>query len=331
MNRTTSRVPLQNRPQIRSAFSRTLILVCLIAFGVAGCSRRTLIRIDGSSTVFPITAAVAEEFRHENDAVNVAVGFSGTGGGFKKFCNHETDISNASRSVKKVEIEKCAGNGVEFMELTIAYDGLAVVVHPSNTFVKQVTVDQLNAIYASDTSVRTWQDVNPEWPAAKIEIYAPGADSGTHDYFVEAILGKKKRIRQDAAFNEDDNALIYGISRDNYAIGFFGVAYFEENKDKLRALPVVNPNTGEAVLPESNEVRTGNYAPLSRDMYLYVNIASLQTPEVRQFLDFYLNNAAQLSREVGYIALPEEMYAEARSKVKAAVARQSAGVHRASF
>ena len=283
--------------------------------GLLACTPKKKIEVDGSSTVYPITEAVAEEFRGVNSAVNVTVGVSGTGGGFKKFCNGEIDISDASRHIKQVEIDLCAENNIEYIELPVAFDGLAVIVNTKNDFAKQLTVDDLQKIFRSEEPAKTWSEVNPAWPAEEIKVYSPGKDSGTFDYFVEVILGKKAQMRPDAAYSEDDNILVTGVAGDEFAIGFFGLAYYEENKDKLNLVAVVNPETGAAVQPELETVKSGTYAPLSRPIFIYVSKAALAKEEVRQFVDFYMTEGGKLSQAVGYIPLTDDLYEENKQKI----------------
>ncbi len=264
--------------------------------------------IDGSSTVFPITQAVAEEFMRKNKQYNVTVGISGTGGGFKKFCAGETDISNASREIKKVEIEKCKENKIEFIELPVAYDALSIIVSHKNNFVDVVTVEVLKRIFDQNNPLKKWNEINPKWPNKEIKVYSPGQDSGTYDYFVEAILGKDGRVRPDAAFSEDDNILVKGVSEDEYAIAFFGVAYYEENKQVLKAIPVINPQTKQPVEPTLENVMNRTYIPLSRPLFIYVKKESLDKPGIKEFVNFYLEEGYELTKSVGYIPFPKPDY-----------------------
>lgn len=268
------------------------------------------IKIDGSSTVFPISEAVAEEFQNETRGkVKVTVGISGTGGGFKKFCAGEIDISDASRPIKEEERELCQDAGIEFIELPIAYDALTVVVNPENTNVESMTVDELKKMWSAETqdSVSKWSDVNPEWPQAELGLYAPGTDSGTFDYFSEAIVDKNHRT--DITGSEDDNILVQGVARDENAIAYFGYAYYEANKERLKAVAIDDGNG--PVLPSRETVENGTYTPLSRPIFIYVSKKAAERPEVSQFVDFYLKNSAEYSTEVGYIPLPPEAYASA--------------------
>lgn len=265
------------------------------------------VSVDGSSTVYPITEAVAEEFQKDHKNVRVTVGVSGTGGGFKRFATGETDISDASRPIKKAEMEAAKAGGVEFIELPVAYDGLTIVVNPANKFVDKLTIDQLKTIFLADKAAKTWKDVNAAWPAEPIKIYSPGTDSGTFDYFKEVIAGKDGSIRSDMSVSEDDNVLVTGVAGDKSAIGFFGYAYFEENKDKLRAIPIVN-DKGESVEATPKSIESGQYNPFSRPLFIYVNKKAAGRPEVKEFVEFYLDNAADLSKEVGYVPLPKAVY-----------------------
>lgn len=292
----------------RSNLKWLAIVALLGSLPLVSCKDRTQIQIDGSSTVYPITEAVASEFQGVDSAIHVTVGISGTGGGFKKFCAGKTDISDASRVVKKDELEKCAGANIEFIELPVAYDGLAVLVNPKNDFINQLTVEQLEKIFRAKDPATTWKEVNDEWPDEKIKVYAPGKDSGTYDYFVEAILGKGGQVRPDALFSEDDNTLVRGIAGDKNGVGFFGFAYYEENQDSLKLVPIVNPKSKQAVAPSLETVKNGTYSPLSRPLMIYVKRTAADKPEVKKFVDFYLANAAKLSKQVGYIPLSSEAY-----------------------
>jgi phosphate transport system substrate-binding protein len=277
------------------------------------------ISIDGSSTVFPITEAVAEEFRAIQPNVKVTIGVSGTGGGFQKFSRGETNISNASRPIKDVEIAACAENNVTYLGLEVAYDGLAVVVNPGNTWVDSFTVEELRKIWepAAQGKIMKWNQIRPEWPNEEIHLYGPGTASGTFDYFTEAINGKSGSSRGDYTASEDDHVLVQGIAGDKYGLGFFGLAYFEASKDKLKLIGVHNGT--EVVLPSLETVSNGTYSPLSRPMFIYVNSTSLKHPEVIEFVNFYIDNAAELSEDVGYIKLPAALYAKQKENFKAFV------------
>ncbi len=286
------------------------LLMILITFKISAATG-SVIKIDGSSTVYPITEAAGEEFQKaKKGKVRVTIGISGTGGGFKKFCRGETDISNASRPIMKTEMEVCKKNGIEFIELPVAYDGLAVMVSPKNTWVDKLTVDELRKIWepASQGKVTKWAQIRQGWPDASLKLFGPGVDSGTFDYFTEAIVGKPKASRGDYTSSEDDNVLVQGIAGDKYSLGYFGLAYYEENRDKLKLVPIVNPKTGKPVLPSTETVMDGSYQPLSRPIFIYVNLKSLERAEVKEFVEFYLKNASQLVREVKYIPLPAKAY-----------------------
>ncbi|WP_245600175.1 PstS family phosphate ABC transporter substrate-binding protein [Paenibacillus harenae] len=284
--------------------------------GQAASSLKGTIDIDGSSTVFPITEAVAEEFGKLHTNVRVPVGVSGTGGGFKRFCAGETAISNASRPIKDSEKKACKDKGISYLEFAVAYDGLSVLVNPKNTWVKSLTVEQLHAIFKADSTVKTWKDVNSAWPDEAIKIYSPGSDSGTFDYFTEAINKKAQSSRNDKqiTFSEDDNVLVQGIANDKNAIGYFGFAYYEENKKKLKLVPV---DAGKgAITPTPKTIANGTYAPLSRPLFIYVNKKEIARPEVKEFTKFYLQNAGKLATEVGYIALSSKWYQSQLKRVK---------------
>jgi phosphate transport system substrate-binding protein len=276
------------------------------------------IKVDGSSTVYPITEAVAEEFSAVAPKVRVTVGVSGTGGGFKRFYAGETDISDASRPIKADEARHCADGKIDFIELPIAYDGLTVVVNPANEWVYELSIDDIKKIFVdSPTKAKTWRDVRSDWPDRPIKIYAPGTDSGTFDYFKEVVAAEKNSaIRSDMSVSEDDNILVRGVAGDQGAIGFFGCAYYFENKDKVKAVPIVNASTKKAVLPSPDAIESGEYAPFSRPLFIYVNRKSAERPEVRAFVDFYLQNASRLAAEVGYVSLPADIYARSAANFK---------------
>jgi phosphate transport system substrate-binding protein len=268
----------------------------------------SVIRVDGSSTVFPITEAVAEEFQKQRPGSRVTVGTSGTGGGFQKFCRGETDISDASRPISKTEIEACSKGSIEYQEVAIAYDGLVVVVNPKNTWVDSMTVAELKKLWepAAASKVSRWSHVRDGWPDREIHLFGAGVDSGTFDYFTEAIVGKARESRGDYTSSEDDNVLVQGISGDELALGYFGMAYYEQNKDKLKLVAVDdgNPDNGAgAIAPSVDMVRSGTYRPLSRPLFIYVSTAALARPEVKAFVDFYLKQETALIQEVGYVPL----------------------------
>jgi phosphate transport system substrate-binding protein len=273
------------------------------------------ILVDGSSTVAPITAAVAEEFQKEYSNVRVPVGISGTGGGFTKFCRGETDISDASRPIKESETEQCKTNGIEYVELPVAFDGLSVMVNPANDWATCLTKDELKKIWEPEAEgvIMKWNQVRPEFPDAPLNLYGAGTDSGTYDYFTQAINGKEGASRGDFLPSEDDNVLVQGIAGDTYAMGFFGLAYYEENKDKLKLLGV--DNGAGCVEPNTQTVADGTYQPLSRPIFIYVNRARIdEKDEISAFVAFYLANAKTLVSEVGYIPLTDEIYALAQKR-----------------
>ena len=271
-----------------------------------------LIQVDGSSTVFPISEAVAEEFQKANPNVRVTVGISGTGGGFQKFCRGETDISDASRPIRPAEMETCAKAGIEYIELPIAYDGLAIVVNPKNTWATSVTVAELKTLWSPDAQgkVLRWNQVRPSWPNREIRLFGAGVDSGTYDYFTEAVVGKEGASRGDFTSSEDDNVLVQGVSSDELALGFLPFAYVEQNQDKLKLVPVDDgkPENGSGPLtPSAETVRDGTYQPLSRPLFIYVAKKAAERPEVQKFVDAYFS-ASALIREVGYVELTPQIY-----------------------
>lgn len=268
------------------------------------------VTVDGSSTVFPITEAAAEDFQKaQRGKIRVTVGVSGTGGGFKKFCRGETDISGASRPILQKEIDACKAAGIRYVELPIAYDALTVVVHPQNSWAKNLTVAELKKMWepGAQGKVNNWNQIRNGFPNAPLKLFGPGANSGTFDYFTEAIVGKAKSSRGDFTASEDDNVLVQGVSRDKNALGYFGYAYYAENKNKLKAVPV------NGVLPSETTVKNGSYNPLSRPIFIYVSSKSIDKPEVKQFVQFYLQNAAKFSQEVKYVALPASAYTTAQN------------------
>jgi phosphate transport system substrate-binding protein len=294
----------------QSKLVRALAVAWFAVFG-AQMAHADVVKVDGSSTVYPITEAVAEEFQKaKKNAIKVTVGISGTGGGFKKFCRGEVDIANASRPILKKEMADCKAAGVEYIELPVAFDALTVVMNPKNAFLKELTVEQLKAIWepAAQGKIARWNQVNPAWPDAPIKLFGAGSDSGTFDYFTEAIVGKAKSSRGDYTASEDDNVLVQGVSRDVDAIGYFGYAYYAENTGKLKAVPIVEKAGKPAVLPSEESVIKGTYQPLSRPIFIYINPKSLDKPEVREFVEFYMKNASKLTKEVKYVPLPAKAY-----------------------
>ena len=316
---------MKNEQRTVPALGIATLVACAAGLAVAGCGNPSgtrlsdVIAIDGSSTVFPITEAVAEEFQLSNPGARVTVGVSGTGGGFEKFCRGETDLSDASRTIRESEIELCATNGIEFVELPVAYDGIAVVVHAANDWVDAVTVEELKRIWEPEAQgkILRWSQVRTGWPDRELRLFGPGADSGTFDYFTEAIVGEEDASRGDFTSSEDDNVLVQGIASDELALGFFGYAYYEANRDRLGIVPVDDgdeSNGGGAIPASPASVRNGTYQPLSRPIFIYVSVAALQRPEVDAFVEFYLTQAAPLVREVGYVPLSEPEYELVRSR-----------------
>lgn len=264
------------------------------------------VSIDGSSTVYPVTEAVAEEFLNEAPQVRVTVGVSGTGGGFKKFVAGEIDINDASRTIKDSEATEARTNGIDYLEIPVAYDGLSIVVNPDNTWVDHLTVAELQQIWQPGSTVDSWDDIRPEWPAEPIRLYGPGTDSGTFDYFTEAVNGQSGLSRPDYTASEDDNVLVTGITGDQYSLGFFGYAYYVANQSRLKLVPV---DGGKGpILPDEQTIQDGSYSPLSRPVFIYLNKTGAAKPQVRRFVEFYLEIAPQLVHEVGYIALPAAQY-----------------------
>lgn len=303
---------------------KNVILPLLFIGSVARAQQVPVIKIDGSSTVFPITEAMAEEFQSaQKGKVRVTVGISGTGGGFKKFCRGETDVQDASRPIQTAELETCRKSGVKFLEIPIAYDATAVVVNTKNTWLKSITVDELKKMWAPEAQgkVMKWSDVNPAWPKENIKLFGAGSDSGTFDYFTEAIVGKAKSSRGDYTASEDDNTLVTGVSNDTYALGYVPLAYYEENKGKLKVVAIVGgekaPKKNEAVLPSRTTVETGTYFPLSRPIFIYINESSLKKAEVKDFVNFYLDKGAAVVPQVKYVALPAKAYEMGKQHIKA--------------
>jgi phosphate transport system substrate-binding protein len=270
-----------------------------------------LIKIDGSSTVFPVTEAMAEDFQQAmRGKVRVTVGISGTGGGFKKFCRGEIDIADASRPILKSEMEACRAAGIQYYELPVAYDALTVVINPKNTWLKSLTVAELKSMWqpSAQGKIKRWKQVNPAWPDQPLKLFGAGSDSGTFDYFTEAIVGKSKSSRGDYTASEDDNVLVQGVARDVNALGYFGFAYYEENVNAVKAVPIVAAPGKPAIGPSPDSVNNGSYQPLSRPIFIYINAKSYERPEVKQFIDFYMKNSDKLVREVKYVPLPAKAY-----------------------
>ena len=293
---------------MKSIITFQIIFTCTITYAAQ------IIKIDGSSTVYPITEAVAEEFQKiEKGKTRVTVGISGTGGGFKKFCNGETDISNASRPIKPTEVELCKKNSIEYIELPVAYDGIALMINPKNNWVSHMTVKELKKIWepAAQGKIKKWNQIRTAWPDKEIHLFGAGVDSGTYDYFTEAIVGKEHSSRGDFTSSEDDNVLVQGISTDVLSLGFFGVAYYENNKDKLKLVGIDDENDANGkgpIFPTYDNILKGIYQPLSRPIYIYLSKKSADKSEIKRFTEFYMKSGADLSKEVGYIALPDKAY-----------------------
>lgn len=302
-----------------------LIILAVIAIIIASCGqpkktneKEGNISIDGSSTVYPISEAVAEEYLAINPKVRVTVGESGTGGGFKKFGRGETDINDASRAIKQSEMEACEANNIKFIELLIAYDGMAIVVNPSNTWANDITVAELKKLWepAAQGKITKWNQIRATWPDKEIHLYGAGTASGTFDYFTEAIMGEAKSCRGDYTASEDDNVLVQGVASDDGALGFFGLSYFENNKDKLKLVAVndENPENGDgAILPTLETVKDKTYSPLSRPLFIYVNSTAAEKEVIQDFVTFYLDKASVLVKEVGYIPLEDSEIAAGKA------------------
>ena len=293
------------------------VVTTILLFSNSAIAAVDIVKIDGSSTVYPITEAVAEEFQIET-GIKVTVGVSGTGGGFKKFCRGDTVISNASRPIKPKEIEKCKAAGIDFIEIPVAYDAITIVVNKRNDWAKEMTPAELKKAWEplAQSKITKWSQVRDSWPDAPLKLYGPGADSGTFDYFTESIVGESKAIRGDFTASEDDNVLVQGVSGDKGGLGYFGLAYYNENKNKLDAVAVKN-NKGKFVVPSLKTVMDGSYNPLSRPLFIYLNAKkSVSDPNVKKFIDFYLKHAAALSTEVGYIPFSKAEYAAIKNHYK---------------
>jgi phosphate transport system substrate-binding protein len=309
----------------KSILALSIVAVLALAPNLA---RAQIIQIDGSSTVFPVTEAVAEEFqKSKKGKIKVTVGIAGTGGGFKKFCRGETDISDASRPILKQEMEACKGAGVEYIELPIAFDALTVIINPKNNWSPSMTVAELKKIWepSAQGKITNWNQVRDKWPNAPLKLFGAGADSGTFDYFTEAITGKAKSSRGDFTASEDDNVLVQGVANDVNALGFFGFAYYAENTSKLKAVAVDNGKG--AVGPSEKTVLDGSYQPLSRPIYIYISKKALAKPEVKEFAEFYLKNAPKLVKEVKYVPLPDKVYTLGASRVKSGKLGTAFGGH----
>ncbi len=309
---------------MRGGLKTAVLAAAAVGVLAAGCKKggeaAEVVKVDGSSTVFPIMEAVAEEFGAVNKGIHVTVGISGTGGGFKKFCNGETDVSNASRPIKPSEVKLCEQNGVTYVELPVAYDGLAVMVNPKNDWAHDITAAELKKMWEPEAqgTITRWSQVREGWPDKALRLYGPGVDSGTYDYFTEAINEKEHASRGDFTSSEDDNVVVTGIANDESGLGFFGFAYYVENKDKLKLLPVddEDPTNGDGpIAPSLETVANGTYQPLSRPIFVYVRTASLERPAVAKLVEFLTTRSAELVKEVGYIPLPTRAYELAQQRV----------------
>jgi len=318
-----------------------VIIACAAAVSLVACGKQSsnngatatqstlsgTIRIDGSSTVLPISEAVAEEFAKQYPNVQPTVGKSGTGGGFKKFANGEIDITGASRPIRDEEDALCKKNGIDYIEIPVAYDAMAVVVNPQNTWCDYLTVAELKKIWepAAQGKITNWSQVRPGFPNEPLVLFGAGTDSGTFDYFTAAIVGKEKASRGDYTGSEDDDILVQGVSRTKGALGYFGLAYYENNQDKLKLVAIDNGNG--RVKPSRETVLDGTYQPLARPLFIYVNVKALARPEVAEFVKFYVQNAGKLAEEVGYIGLPEKVYALVQERVERRITGSVFGAH----
>ena len=290
-----------------------MLVLVLSAFN-SGCGDEShLIKVDGSSTVYPITEAVAEEFQKEHPKFRVTVGISGTGGGFKQFGRSETDVTNASRPIKPTEVELCKKNGIEYIELPVAFDGLAITVHPENHWVDYMTVEELKKVWEPDAQgkILSWNQIRPDWPNEEFSLAGPGADSGSYDYFTKAVCGEEGASRGDFVASEDDNVLVQAVSRDKHTLGVFGIAYYEANRDILKLVPIDDgkaDNGDGPIIPTFETIKDATYQPLSRPIFIYASKQSAVRPEVESFVEFYLIHAKTLTKEVDYIPLPDEVY-----------------------
>ncbi len=313
-------------------------MVSLIAVSIVGLASgamaqvRKTIKLDGSSTVQPLSLALAEKFQEtKKGAVVLTVATSGTGGGFKKFCRGESDIQNASRPIQskgktgeKSEMDSCKEGKIDYIEIPVAYDAIVVAVNPKNKFLSEITIADLKKIWApgadgKPSAIKTWQDVNPKWPAKEIKLFGAGSDSGTFDYFTEAIVGTAKSSRKDYTPAEDDNVLVNGISTEENSMGYIPFAYYSANKDKLKALAIIGGEKSQmkdkGVLPDPKAIETGAYYPLSRPVFIYVSTMAMKRPEVKEFVDYYISNVAETAKEENYVALPAEAYKLGQERV----------------
>jgi len=303
-------------PRVRLSSAACVLLLAFTLVGCGGSSSRESVSVDGSSTVFPLTEAVAEEFMEDARGARVNVGVSGTGAGFSKFLRGETVINDASRPIAPGEKKKAEENGVEYIELPVAYDGLAVLAHPQNDWADCLTVSELKQVWKPGSTIDRWNQIRDDFPDRPLDLYGPGTASGTYDYFTEAIVGEAEASRADYTASEDDNVLVQGIKGTKSSLGYFGLAYYENNAKDLKALGVDpdEPNSGAScVEPSAETVKDGSYRPLSRPLFIYVNEAKI-TPTVERFVKFYLDNADELARDVGYVEMPDDAYELARQR-----------------
>lgn len=290
-----------------------LLFLVLLTSAVVACSKNRdtsfMIRVDGSSTMFPLAEAIAEEFQKSNPS-RVVIGIYGTGGGFKKLCRGEIDLVNASRPITQQEIESCQTSGIDFIELPVAYDALTIIVHPDNDFIESISLDELRTIWGSGSqgTVKRWNQVNPFWPDRPLRLYGPGADSGTFEFFTRAIMGSVKASRGDYAASEDDNQIVRGVSGDIGALGYLGFAYALKNRAMIKTVPIEITKAGKPVLPTIENVLAGDYHPLSRPLFIYINASSAESANVSEFINFYLQHKLPLIAEVSLIPLPSDIH-----------------------
>lgn len=295
-----------------------LLYVGIVFTLVPKCFANEYIEVDGSSTVFPITEIMASNFQKEHVNLKIDVRISGTGGGFKKFCRGETDINDASRKIKSSEIELCAQNNIQYVKFLIAYDGIAVIVNPKNNWLNHITSKELKALWSEEnfSSVKEWFHADSKWPERLIRFYGPGKDSGTYDYFCEAILGENEIARKDYIPSEDDNVIVYGVANDKYSIGFLGLAYYIKNQKRLKLLAVDNEKGSGAIYPTQNTILNKQYEPLSRPLYLYINAEKIQKNKIlKEFIQYYLTQAPKVIPTIGYVPLSEEQYKAGLKKI----------------
>jgi len=304
---------------------KKLVMLLSLALVLGACGNKNekaadltgAIAIDGSGTVFPVSEAVAEEFLKVEPKVKVTVGESGTGGGFKKFGTGVTDISDASREIKESEIALCKENGIEYVQLTVALDGITVVVNKDNSWAKTMTTDELKKLWEPNSAIKKWSEIREDWPNEEIHLYGPNTSHGTYDFFTEVIMGESGASRTDYNAVSDYNVAVQGIEKDTYALGYFGLSYYEENKEKLAVVAIDNGKG--PVSPSIETVASNEYAPLSRSLFIFVNKKSAQRPEVQKFVDFYIENAPELSKEVGYVPMPKSGYDSQKEVFKSAL------------